>query len=396
MSGTDRPSGWGEPHGEPGWERPGGPSPRDPGYSPHAGEPGQPGGWNSSPGWSQRPPDVKPGVVPLRPLAFGEILDGAVTTIRRNPRVMLGLSAIVAVVTQLVGMLVVRMLIGEAVSLDDLEETITAEEALDFLATSLGGLAILLFVTWVGTTFLTGMLTVVVGRAVIGQDLTLAETWRHAKRRLPRLFGLTIVYTLIWSAAVWVVLVATISLTASGEAGGAVAVFVFGTIVAGLVGIWLYVRLALSTPALMLETTEHRDGAPVPIGIIESLRRSARLVTGSWWRVFGILLLVLIIVVIVSQVIGIPFDLPATLGDGDGNLLTVTGLSFGALVISTLGGIISATITAPFSAGATALLYVDLRIRREGLDLELARAANVQFPGRSEDYGHGEGTPPGL
>jgi hypothetical protein len=46
---------------------------------------------------------VKPGVIPLRPLGVGEILDGAVTTIRRNPGPMLGLSAIVAVLTQLLG-----------------------------------------------------------------------------------------------------------------------------------------------------------------------------------------------------------------------------------------------------------------------------------------------------
>ena len=67
-----------------------------------------PGGWGGPPaspagarwGWVP-PPVVKPGVIPLRPLGVGEILDGAITTIRRNPAPMLGLSAIVAVITQL-------------------------------------------------------------------------------------------------------------------------------------------------------------------------------------------------------------------------------------------------------------------------------------------------------
>ncbi|WP_166356227.1 hypothetical protein [Phytoactinopolyspora limicola] len=331
-------------------------------------------------------------MVPLRPLGVGEILDGAVTTIRRNPRVMLGLSAAVAIVTQLVGMAVIWVVLGEAATLDELNRELTADEALDFLGTTLGGIGILLFVTWVGTVFLTGMLTVVVGRAVIGQDLNLSETWQHAKPRLPRLFGLTIVYTLVWSGAIWAVMIGTFVLAAGGNSGGAISLLVFGMLAAGLLGIWLYVRFALATPALMLETTTAGRERPQPIGIVEALRRSNHLVRNSWWRVFGILLLVLVIVFIVAQVINVPFSLPATLGDGD--LFTMTGMSFGALVISTLGSVVSATITAPFSAGATALLYVDRRIRAEALDIELARAANVQLPERPEGYGPG-GIPPG-
>jgi hypothetical protein len=314
-----------------------------------------------------------------------------VTTIRRNPRVMLGLSAAVAVVTQLIAMIFVWLIIGEATALEQLNENITTEEALEFLATTLGGLAIVLFITWIGTVFLTGMLTVVVGRAAIGQHLTLAETWQHAKGRLLRLLGLTVLYTLIWSGALILIVVMSIVLAVNSP-DAALGILLLGGLIAGLVGIWLYVRYALATPALMLETQSRGNGGPAPIGVVEALRRSGQLVTGSWWRVFGILLLVVIIVFIVSQVIGIPFSLPATLGDGD--MFTMAGMSFGALVVSTLGGIISATITAPFSAGATALLYIDRRIRREALDIELARAANVELPGRSGGSGP-EGTPPG-
>ena len=37
----------------------------------------------------------KPGIVPLRPLQFGDILDGAVKAVRFNPKSMVGLSALV-------------------------------------------------------------------------------------------------------------------------------------------------------------------------------------------------------------------------------------------------------------------------------------------------------------
>ncbi|HSK58429.1 MAG TPA: hypothetical protein VK935_05175, partial [Actinomycetospora sp.] len=49
--------------------------------------------------WGSRPVDDKPGVVPLRPLGLGEVLDGAVSVLRRYPRPSLGLAALVALVS---------------------------------------------------------------------------------------------------------------------------------------------------------------------------------------------------------------------------------------------------------------------------------------------------------
>src|ERR1039458_9483954 len=46
-----------------------------------------PGGWNA--------PGPQPGGIPLRPLALGDILSGAFTSVRRNPAATIGLAAIV-------------------------------------------------------------------------------------------------------------------------------------------------------------------------------------------------------------------------------------------------------------------------------------------------------------
>ena len=51
------------------------------------------------------------------------------------------------------------------------------------------------------------------------------------------------------------------------------------------------------------------------------------------------------------------------------------GSTFVAVVLSVLGGVIARTLIAPFSAAILALLYIDLRMRREGLDVTLQRAA---------------------
>src|ERR671918_262293 len=107
----------------PGWERPGEePADADGGQPPY-------------PGWSTRQPPaaVKPGVIPLRPLGVGEILDGAVTTIRRNPGPMLGLSAIVAIVTQLLGLGIGWWLFDQTDEVA-LSPTADPDEVLDALA----------------------------------------------------------------------------------------------------------------------------------------------------------------------------------------------------------------------------------------------------------------------
>ncbi len=42
-----------------------------------------------------------------------------------------------------------------------------------------------------------------------------------------------------------------------------------------------------------------------------------------------------------------------------------------------LATLVSSIVVIPFSAGIVSLLYIDRRIRREALDIELARAAGV-------------------
>jgi hypothetical protein len=376
---------WAAPGQAPGAARPADP-PRSPSSSP---APAPSGGWGGQAapsastqwGWAP-PPVVKPGVIPLRPLGVGEILDGAVTTIRRNPGPMLGLSAIVAVITQLLGVGIGYLLFQDVADLESLSPGASFFDVMNRLSGLLGASAIVVIVTWIATVLLTGILTVVVSRAVLGERPTIGQAWAAAGPRLPRLLLLTIVYSLIWLIPFLIAAAVGVLLAAAGMDGdGVAAIVVILTLVAIPVTVWLYVRYALSGPALMLESTSRSaTAASRPIGVFGALRRSAELVRTSWWRLFGILLLILLIAGIISQALSVLFALPAIfLGEqpsDDQFLLT--------LVISALGGIVGATITAPFTAAATVLLYVDRRIRREGLDIELARAAGVSIPGRTD------------
>ncbi|MEU9200460.1 hypothetical protein [Streptomyces sp. NPDC048332] len=328
-------------------------------------------GWGApsqGPGWGHRPAAAKPGVIPLRPLGIGEILDGAVSTMRAHWRTVLGITLAVSVIAQTGILLVQRYLLPEPPSID---RNATGSEALrqatDALRSSLLNSAPPLLISMLATIFTTAVLTVVISRSVLGRSVTLSDAWAEARPRLLPLLGLTLLLALM----------AAVIMTAGilpgfliGDTAGVGLAFL-GLLAAGGVFLWLMVRFCLASPALMLERQS----------ITASLRRSAKLVRGAWWRTFGILALTWLLTFIVALVIGMPFGLIAmAVDDGDvSSFLTDGATSFGwpFLIVSAIGDVVIATITYPLSAGVMALLYVDQRIRREALDLDLARAAGL-------------------
>ncbi|MFP3992048.1 glycerophosphoryl diester phosphodiesterase membrane domain-containing protein [Streptomyces sp. E11-3] len=346
--------------------------------------PGHPyGGWDGS-GWGGRPAVAKPGVIPLRPLGVGEILDGAVSTMRAHWRTVLGISLGVAATTQILIILMQGLVLSKGGSTDALNDPdATADELASAFGNSLLDSTAVLLVTLLGSFVVTALLTMVTSRAVLGKSVTTAEAWRDARPQLPRLLGLTFLLPLLATAAVAVGALPGVLLMSAGSLDGGGLLAIFGGVAGLVVAVWLLVRFSLSPPALMLEKQSVR----------KSLSRSAKLVRGSWWRVFGIQVLAVIIVNVVVGIILIPFSLLAVALSGDSvsgflaSDLTNVGWTF--LIITGIGSVIGSTLTFPITAGVTVLLYIDLRIRREALDLELARAAGV------EGYGPNSGTATG-
>jgi hypothetical protein len=109
-------------------------------------------------------------------------------------------------------------------------------------------------------------------------------------------------------------------------------------------------------------------------GPARSLARSWRLVRRSFWRVLGISLLAGLIVLVTGAVLEIPFNLIAG-RVGGGSFLPTSGGSVLGVTIGAVGTIVAGAVARPISAGVAVLLYVDLRMRREGLDLVLQTAA---------------------
>lgn len=372
------PNQWSAPAGG-GWGSPPPPPPQ-----PGPGWGGAPGGWQSA-SWG-RPPAAKPGVIPLRPLGVGEILDGAVSTMRAHWRVVLGISLAVALVTQAVLVVLQGLFLNENSDFNQVQKdpNATSGEILRSAGGALAGSGIAALISLLAMIFATAMLTMVISRAVLGRPVTTGEAWRDSRPQLLRLLGLTLLLPLIALLIIAAGTVPGIVIIALGGTGGGIALAVIGGLAAAVVAIWLSVRWSLASPALMLEKQ----------GVITSMKRSMKLVRGAWWRILGIQLLAWLLVTIVSGIIQTPFTLIAGAVSGDGVTSFMSqdaNLGWTFLIVTAIGGVIGTAITLPISAGVTALLYMDQRIRREALDIELARAAGL--PGYGDTQAPDRTTP---
>ena len=372
------------PRGYQGYPPPGYPPP---GYQPLQGYGpppwyGPPPGYGAAPGYpppgyappgygaAQAPfaPALKPGVIPLRPLSLSDIFNGAVAYIRANPKATLGLTTIVVVATQLLALIL--SVVPLAVT-DELGPTLSGEEVstgalLGSSVSSLAGLG----ATWLSGILLTGMLTVVVGRAVFGASITIGEAWQRLRPRLWALIGFAILEFI--AAAVLGAVVAGIIFGVAGAADGAAAFVIGAPLVLGYFALMVYLgaMLGLTPSVIVLER----------LGIVAAMVRSFKLVRNDFWRVFGIWLLGQIVAGLIAWAVAVPF------GVGGEILLmsassTVAALI--ALVLLSVGSAIGQIITAPFSAGVVVLLYTDRRMRAEAFDLVLHTGAAF-----------GPGTPP--
>jgi len=313
--------------------------------------------------------------VPLRPLALGDILNGAVTLARRNPAATFGLAAIVmtvyGVISTLVDGLTRSRLAAVQTTLNN-SKTPTLQQVGDLYGNLLTALVPLLLVTVVLSLVLnaalTGMLSAVIGRGVLGRTTGLSAAWRAG--RIGAVLGATLLLFLLGIGVLVPLVIVVVVLALLHLTPVAVLVGVLGGIGAVVFEILLVVRLSLTLPAVVLER----------ISPVDAIKRSWRLTNGSFWRLLGILLLTAIIVGIAGAVLTTPFTLVgALIGHGSAGLFSVgTTTSAAALVIGGIGTILATTVTRPISAGVNVLLYVDLRMRREGLDLALRNVAQDQ------------------
>jgi hypothetical protein len=312
---------------------------------------------------------------------------------RWNPKTVLGASGIVASiygVMTAIFLLTVDNTLSHDFTVNQNGGTLTQSQATQFGlgVLALGGIAGLVY--FIAQVILTGVLTVTVGQGVLGRKETLGGAFTAAFSRFWPLLGVIFFEGLFLGGGFLltaIVLIVIIVLLASAHVvAAAVIVGILGFLAAIFFAIMIGVRWLLAVPAVMLEQT----------GPLQAMGRSWRLTRGGAWRVFGIMLLTGLIVSIFSYIIQIPFTIAGegvTFASVSSHHVTLVGA-----FIAAIGQVISVTLSAPITAAVIALLYADLRMRREGLDIVLqAAAAQPAGPGAAGPWMTAPGTaPPGA
>ncbi|MFS4507201.1 hypothetical protein ACMA46_13280 [Clavibacter sp. Sh2141] len=356
-----------------------------PGYAPVPGYPPPPA-WGAAPGWT---PPPKPGLLPLRPLGLGAILAGSFQTLRRNPGPTVGSALLIQGLVGVVTLLIVGGVTGLVVT-----RVLSAREA-DQGPLIAGGVAavviaavVTLVLSLVASAFLQGVVASEVARGTLGERLRMRALWRLARPRLGALVLWSLVLTGAWTLAFAVLAGVVALLVLAGGAGIAVGIVVGVLGIMGLVVVaaWVSTRLALVPSAIVIERLRPFAAA----------RRSWSLTIGSFWRVLGILLLTGVIVSAAANIVTVPLTLLTSIlqtvlfpngeldfQSFDASVAFYLATQLLTIVVSVVVGSIGAIVT---SANA-AILYIDLRMRREGLDLELARFVEERAAGAGSATG---------
>jgi len=281
----------------------------------------------------------------LRPLSVGEILDVSIKVYRQFFATLARVVAVVTVPIAVIELLVELSVLptsGFSLSTSSLRPGSVVLPSGTDVARTLGGELVLVVLGLLASQLAIAGCTKAIADGYLGGQ----PTWQDSLR-----FGASRLGSLVWLTV----------LTGAG--------LFLAFLCLVVPGIWLYAAWGVAVPALLLEG---RRGTG-------ALGRSFRLVRGRWWPTAAVLLVAVVLRSVVSDVVG---------GVIDGIVL----LGQHSSVLSTLvGGIVSAALAivlTPFVAAVAVVLYVDLRVRKEGFDLQLlAQSLGTDGPA---------GPPPGF
>jgi hypothetical protein len=339
-----------------------------------------PPGLRAPPGGSRRRPAVldasRTALIPLRPLTIGEILDGGFLIVRRNVRLMLGLPLVVA------GGAAAYVLAG--VGLWFLLGNTTARTAQVVLTVLMGLLGLLLlqqFLVW-----MTAVLSRVSLQTVLGEGFapaTTQATLRAALHLFWPVLGLSLLQYLVVGVAQTILSVAYYAvafgaiLTNDEDGTWSTIALVAVTVLTYGVTVLLYGYLSLTVPALATESRQAPGwiGKPAkPTTVTSAFERSVRLIgKQNIVRVgllFGGLVLICVglVVLVAAGSAAILYVFARSINADIQTVLTSGWTVFGVVSFSVL--VVMSAVLA-YVAAVQTLLYLDLRMRREGLDLAM-------------------------
>lgn len=348
-----------------------------PGYGPPPGPIPPYGGAGMQPGPPAWTPPPRPGLLPLRPMGFGTLMWAPFRTLRRNPAPVFGTGLVVQLVSAIATAAVFVPLFAwvfgrvESASAADLDAILSGAVGWVILL-SLVPIA----VSIVAAAFLQGVMVVEVASGTLGEKRSFGQLWGRAARRIGPLIGWTLLVGLAVMLVFGVLVGGVVAAAFISPEAALIAALLAFVAALGLVvlGAWIGTKLALVPSVIVLERA----------GIGRAVRRSWNLTTGNFWRTFGLIVLVGLILSFAANVVVQPISFAGTIlatildpGAGETYLAITIGTTVATLVLSILIG----AITSVVQAALIAVIYIDLRMRTEGLDLELERHVEARDAG---------------
>lgn len=326
-------------------------------------------------------PATRPGIVPLRPLGFGTILGRSFTALRHNPKVLLGF----ALGVQAVALLAVTGVLVAA-GIASFSRLATLQPGTDDFDTVMAGsialVGILGVVVTVAATALStvvqGIVVVEVSRAVVAEKLSVRLLWRRVRPVAWRLVAFGLLVTLALVITVAIVFGTFFALSSTAGIGGFLIALLLSL---ALIPLWLWLGTKLMLVPAIIAIERASIGAAVG--------RSWRLMRGRFWVGLGVTVIVNASFGALAQVVSVPFSLVST---GFTTVLTPTGEADVATVVAFLiGGVVTQLVVFVLQcvslvvlATASSLVYVDARMRHEGLDLDLLSYVDHRDAGASD------------
>ncbi|WP_238150933.1 hypothetical protein [Kribbella sindirgiensis] len=323
---------------------------------------------------------------PLRPWLPADLLDNAARTISDNKTIMLGLPVLAGI-----ALVAVQAVLTEVAVPGGLGGFFGTEDPFGQAGAALlltYGVQVVLFS--VVSSMLAGIIALAAVRSQLAHRAGPRELMRLVRPALPALAAVGLVQSLSfmlliggWGLAVLGIGAGADAAVSSAAAGAAALAMMF---VAGVLVLIFGVRLVLAGTVVLMEGRHAPDIGlyiPVRVGVWGALRRSWQLVKGKFWRVFGILLFGGLVVNIIGYALQfgvsaliITVGAWADLSDSTGAVVVtiVLGVAAGIATLMTL------IASLAFMSAVQALIYLDLRVRREGLDLWMRPALRFEEP----------------
>lgn len=281
----------------------------------------------------------------LQPMGVSEILDITFSFYRRHFILFLGI-----ITVYFFGSLV-KYSIGSFLQGSDLKTLVANFVDMPFAVVSIGGII------------------VATATIYLGEHITSSAALKHVLRHFWHLLGCYLLWALAF-AIPFIVILIMIPFSTRGTSGVSV---LFIPFVFMPFSLYLAVRWGFVAEIFLIERT----------GIKDAFKRSSELVRGTWWRVFGILVLILLLSAAIHYILELSLGLILILTKLAGATafkdlfqwaVMETGLDSSNLLfyaVMTCTDLVLRTLTAPIWVIGITLLYFDLRIRKEGFDIEI-------------------------